>query len=104
MEKDIVLATEQLIASHLWKVIITFIVAFVGISLIKQIATNIFELILLKTDLFGIGSHIYYNGKKARICKIGFRRTELYMLESKETIHIRTLNWRKFELVDEPKN
>ena len=101
MEKEIVSAVEQIVASHLWNVILVFIVSFVVLSLIKQIATNTFEYILIKTDLFGVGSLIYYNGKKARIMKIGFRRTQLYMMDTKELIHVRTLNWRKFELVND---
>jgi len=101
MEQEIVAAVEQIVASHIWTVIVGFIASFVIISLIKQIAVNTFEFILIKTDLFGVGSLIYYGGKKARILRIGFRRTQLYMLDTKETMHVRTVNWRKFELVND---
>ena len=101
MNNEIVQLTEQLIAAHLWKAIFIFISSFVSISLIKQLAGNIFEYISLKIDVFGHGSLIYYNGKKATIKNLGLKRTDLYLIDTKETITIRTLNWRKFELIKE---
>jgi len=101
MENEVLVAAEALIAAHLWKAIILFIVSFIMVALIKQTAVNALNLILMKTDVFGIGSLIYYGGKKYRIQGIAFRRIELYRLDSKETISIRTENWKKFELLTE---
>jgi len=100
MNNEIIQLSEQLVNAHLWKVIAIFIISFVLMGLIKHVATMVFEFVLLKTDIFGRGSLIYYGGKKAKIKKIGLRRTELYIIDKDETIIIRTSNWRKFELVD----
>ena len=100
MNQEIVMTAEHLISAHLWKAMAVFIIAFVIMGLIKHIASMIFEFILLKTDIFGRGSLLYYNGKKAQIKKIGLRRTKIHLLDTDEMIVIRTANWRKFELID----
>lgn len=99
MEQEVIAAAEQLMSSNLWKVAVIFIISFITIGLIKHIASTLFEFIMIKTDIFGVGSTIHYAGKKAIIKHIGVRRIELYMMATDESIFIRTADWKKFDLV-----
>ena len=98
-QKVLIEAAEQIISSHIWKAMLVFVIIFIMGGLIKATATMIFEYILIKTDLFGVGSIIYYSGKKCEILNIGMRRTKLKVLSTKEVKFVRTGDWRKFELV-----
>ena len=99
MNQEIINTTEYLISNHLWKAIIAFIISYVLIALIKYFANLIFEFILIKTDIIGKGSEVYYNNKKAKILHFGLRRTTILLLEENEVIIFRTSNWKKFELI-----
>jgi small-conductance mechanosensitive channel len=100
METQIIELTNQLLADNLWSAIKIFVISFILIGLVKSVASMLFEFVLVKTDIYGVGSTIYYNGTKAIIKDIGIRRITLYTIDNKETIIVGTAAWRTFVMVD----
>ena len=84
---------------ELWQAVFVFIVGFVVLNIIKSIASNIFQFILFKTDVFGIGSYVEYKGKKGIIKEIGLRRILLELEGENSTMFIRTMDWKNLILI-----
>ena len=90
---------DVLTSFELWQAIFVFIVGFVILNIIKSIASNIFQFILFKTDVFGIGSYVEYKGKKGIIKEIGLRRILLELEGENSTMYIRTMDWKNLILI-----
>ena len=90
---------DVLTSSELWQAVLVFIVGFVIISLLKNIASTIFQFILFKTDVFGIGSYIEYKGKRGVIKYMGLRRITIELEDKSSTIYIHTTDWKNLILI-----
>ena len=87
------------VTTNLWKMIIIFIFTYVTGSIVKGIASTIYEYILIKTDIFGVGSLVEYKGKRGTIRNMGLRRIEIHIESEHITIFIRTFDWPKLKLI-----
>lgn len=89
----------SLTSGALWQAVVIFIVGYVLINLIKTTASTIFQFILFKTDLFGVGSYVEYKGKKGIIKEIGLRRIKIEMEDRDSTMFISTSDWKELLLI-----
>lgn len=80
---------------ELWQAIAVFIVGFVIVNMIKNLANNIFQFILIQMDMFGIGTHVEYKGKRGVITEISLRRTVIKLDDEDAYMYIRNTD-RKF--------
>lgn len=87
------------VTTNLWKMIVMFMVAYISGSIVKGFASTIYEFIMIKTDIFGVGSVVEYDGKRGVIRSMGFRRIVIEITGKHETIYIRTFDWPKLILV-----
>lgn len=84
----------------LWQAIFVFIVGFVIAAIIKNIATNIFNFILIHVE-FGIGSHIEYKGIRGIIITMHLSRTIIRLDDEDSYMYIRNTD-RKLMLLITP--
>lgn len=87
------------INSSLWKVVFIFIVAYIAGNIIKSMASTIYQYIMIKTDIFGVGSVVDYKGIRGTIRNIGLRRIELDVKDSCMVMYIRTFDWPNLILI-----
>ena len=87
------------VSTNIWKMIMLFMVAYISGSIVKGIASTIYEFIMIKTDIFGVGSVVEYEGKRGVIRSMGFRRIVIEVTGKHESIYIRTFDWPKLILV-----
>lgn len=90
---------DALASFKLWQAILVFIVSFVILNIIKSIASTIFQFIMFKTDVLGIGSTVEYKGKKGMIKDIGIRRILIELEGENSTLFIRTMDWKNLILI-----
>ena len=99
MESNVSEVAQGFINSEIWGIALLFIVTYIVINTIKNIASAIFAYLLVKSDVFGIGSYIEYKGKRYIIKTIGLRRIHLEPENHNETRYIRTQDWKDMELI-----
>ena len=99
MESEVFGLADIILSNSIWKAIAVFVMGYVAVSIVKSVATSIFQYIMLKTDQFGIGSIIEYNKKRYVIREIGFRRIALEDKETREWHYIATKDWMHMILV-----
>lgn len=88
-----------LTSSDLWQAVVVFIVGFILISILKSVARTIFQYILFKTDVFGIGSYVDYKGTRGVIKEMGLRRITIKLEDRKSTMYIHTTDWKNLILI-----
>lgn len=99
METHVNQVAEGFIASPIWTISLLFIVSYIIIGIIKSTATSIFSYILVKSDVYGLGSYVDYKGNRYIIRDIGMRRIKLESEDFTETRYISTLDWKSMELI-----
>jgi hypothetical protein len=99
MENGVSQVAESFVQSQIWMIAILFIVTYILINTIKNTAAAIFSYLLVKSDVYGIGSYIEYKGKRYIIRSIGIRRIHLEPEDHRETRYIRTQDWKSMELI-----
>jgi len=98
-QATLVAAAEGIIASHLWHAIAVFILVYLMGSAIKRFAVILNDYVKMTTDDFGIGATVYHNNEKHVIRRIGFRKIELYNMQSGERKYVKSSEWKNFELL-----
>ena len=99
METEVFTISTLLLESSVWEAMALFIISFVVIHFVKAIANNIFQYLVIKTELFGIGTEVVYSGKNAIICEIKFRWIVLRDSKSGDTIYVKSDDWHKMTLI-----
>ena len=99
MENQVNEVATGFINSAVWELSLLFIVSYIVIGIIKSTATSIFSYILVKSDIYGLGSYVDYKGSRYIIRDIGLRRIKLETVDFTETRYISTLDWKSMELV-----
>ena len=99
MESEVVGLADIILSNSVWGAIAVFMMGYVAISIVKSIASSIFQYIMLKTDQFGIGSIVEYKGSRYVIRELGFRRIALEHKVNREWYYIATKNWINMVLV-----
>lgn len=88
-----------IIESELWSIMILFTVTYLASVLIKDMAGALVNFILIKTDVFGVGSLVEFRGKRAVIRRIGIRRIKMVLEDSGDTAYILTADWKNLTLI-----
>ena len=91
--------SNAVVTTNLWRMIIMFMIAYISGSIVKGIASTIYEFMMIKTDIFGVGSVVEFQGKRGVIRSMGFRRIVIDITGKNETIYIRTFDWPKLILI-----
>ena len=99
MESEVFGLADIILSNSIWGAIAVFMMGYVAVSIVKSIATSIFQYIMLKTDQFGIGSVIEYKNKRYVIRELGFRRIALEDKNTREWYYISTKDWVNMVLV-----
>lgn len=103
---DYALLASTLIESSIWKLMLIATVAVLISLFIKYTATVIFDYIMLKSDLIGIGTIVEYENKRYTIRDVGFRRLTLEQNHTNknnkhEKIYVIASEWRKMHIIYE---
>lgn len=92
-----------LVSSAMWKILLIIIVGLIIANIVKYVSTVIFDYIMLKSDLIGIGTIVEYENKRYIIRDISFRRLTLESKDQNknkhEKIYVLIDEWRKMHIV-----
>lgn len=99
MQNEVFGLADIILSNSVWGAISVFVMGYVAVNIIKNIATSILQYIMLKTDQFGIGSVVEYNKKRFIIREIGFRRISLESFDTREWYYMPTKDWNQMILV-----
>jgi hypothetical protein len=99
MEEEVFGLADIILSNSVWGAIAVFIMGYVAVSIVKSMASSIFQYIMLKTDQFGIGSVVEYKNKRYVIRELGFRRSALEDKKTREWYYISTKDWGNMILV-----
>jgi len=92
-----------LIDSSIWKLLFIAILAVIIGFFVKYISTVVFDYIMLKSDMIGIGTTVEYEGKRYIIRDIAFRRLTIenknQPKNNTEKIYVLIGEWRKMHIV-----
>ena len=97
--EELTTLVSALTSTELWEAVVVFTVGFIIVSLIKTAATNIFQFILFKTGLHGIGSYVEYKGKRGIITHIGIRTIYIELENEEATMSVDVLDWKDILLI-----
>lgn len=97
-ETDLYQLLYDLFTSAVSILIISTITAGVSYKLLMSMVLTIFNFIMAKSDLMGVGSTVVYLGNRYIIKQISFRKIRL--LKDNEIYMIPTENWKSFIVIE----